>query len=237
MVEPIILGRALTPREQLVRFKEKTEDLPGIVKTPLRFIASPKTTVGLATALGGLLGFRGAGAGGIFKGILKGFGFGTIGVTAPSIVTTFPEATRFFFDPTRRIEEIEEIPEAPGKIKEFFKEKAKDVKEKIEDIPPFVPPLVIGGLGLGAIALAKKLKDKKEDVKDEVQTVLEQQLITPVLTPDLPVIPTPIGAVEVPVEPVAPQVRQPDINISVKPVINVKPRKTEILINNIIQSI
>jgi len=240
MVSPIILGRALTPGEQLVRFQEMEFPRPFGITTPLetvgKVLGSPRTTVVLATALGGLLGFRGAGASGILKGVAKGFGFGTAGTVAPSVITTFPEVTKLFFDPTKRIEEIEEIPEAPGKIKEFFGEKVKKVKETISDIPSgFIPTIAGIGIGAAALPIIKTIVEKVQDRREE--TILEQQQVSPTLFADIPAIPTPIGAVEVPVEPIAPQVRQPDINISVKPSINVRPAKNEVFINNIMQSI
>jgi len=205
MVKVIRLGGKksiplLSPGEQLIRFKGKTEGLPGIIKTPLRIIASPKTTVALASGLGALLGFRGAGAKGILKGVAKGFGFGTIGVTAPSVIQTFPEASKLFFDPTKRIGEIEELPEAPGKIAGFFTDKFVDVKETVKDIPPIVLG-GLGGLAGGAIAVPI-VKTIIETVKGrkEKEIIIPETIIPSTQFSQLPTVvqpqQQPIGAVQ-----------------------------------------
>jgi len=94
---------------------------------------------------------------------------------------------------------------------------------------------IAGGIvGAGAVIIPKiveRFRDKKE-----APTELERQQVDPTLSPILPEIPTPIGAAELPdaVE----KAGQPiNIDIDVKPEINVKPRKSEILINNIMQNI
>jgi len=188
---------------------------------PFRILASPRTTVALSTILGGLTGGLSL--------IPRAFLGSTALVTAPQFIETFPSFSRTLVDPERRIEEIAGIPDIPRRIVETFREKKEKVREAVADIPiaPVVTAGVVGGL---AIEGARRF------IGRDRPTELERQQQAPTLAPLLPEVPTPIGAENLPA-PVSEEEQAINIDIDVRPEINVKPRKSEIFINNIIQSI
>jgi len=229
MVEDIIkLGfekeRFATIGEQLARRKR----LPS----PVRFLSSPFLTGSLLGGLGLLTGTI---------GVLPALGIAGGIPTVAGVIKKSPRAERLLKEKILRPEEfggrIGEIIEEPTKPFRKPKRRVEEFIERIKEKPvlPVAAAAVAATAGIAAApAIIERIRERRG--RAEV-TALEQQQILPTLIPDLPEIPTPLGAKEVPVEAVAPQVRTPDINISVKPNINVKPRKTEIFINNIMQSI
>jgi len=195
-------------------------------------------------ALGGLAGF-------ITGGTIEGF------------IQASPKGEKFikerFTDPEKSGELFGGFVEDPkgfiGNIFDSGKEAGGKVRDKVGDVATAVEQAV-GGVGSAVGRSAKDvgsgIAEAVEDVGisgrdvlgiiggglagvgivqaiSGVQSLLEQQQEAPTLTPDLPEVPTPIGSFT----PVVTPSQQQPINID----IDIKPRKNEVLINNIIQSI
>jgi len=113
----------------------------------------------------------------------------------------------------------------------------------IEGKPPDISlgeAVAIGGLvGAGALIIPKVFDFFKngDDDPDVPDTILETQQIEPTLAPDIPATPTPLGAEGIVLDEKEDEKDEVNIDIDVKPEINVKPSKNEVFINNIVQSI
>lgn len=110
------------------------------------------------------------------------------------------------------------------------------IEGKAPDITVTEAALVGGLVGAGGIVAAKVIKEIKK--RKEVPVVIIPKAIESQLEPKQleEAVPTPIGAKTV-VPKDKPMKEVQPINIEVSPEINVRPRKSEIFINNIIQSI
>jgi len=219
---------------------------------PRRILGSPKLTGALAGSLFSPFGAAvGALGGFIAGGSIEGF------------IQASPKGEKFikerFTDPEKGGEIFGGFVEDPkgfiGNIFDSGKETGEKAKDKVGDVATAIEEAVVGvgsSVGRSAQDVGTGISEAVQDVgltgRDVlagvggalaglgiveairgVRSVLEEQQQAPTLTPDLPEVPTPIGAFP---QVVTPSQQQP-INID----IDIKPRKNEVLINNIIQNI
>jgi len=194
---------------------------PGLIKVPVgKILTSPKTTVGLTTILGGLLGG--------FTGALKGFGAGSLAVTTIGVLQTSPKArkgAKFLLDPTRRLkggQVIGEVIEEPKSLLERIGVIGKEV---------IAPVAVVGALTAGGLAVAKKIKGRTK--VPSIPTISPVGIALP--SAPLPTV-EPFAPVKQPEEAPSELIPEkvtpmPSIKNIFKPKVNIKISKTKRFIN------
>jgi len=196
-----------------------------VAETKERELKEQVTSTVITTGLGALALTTPLGKTALIPKSLLGLGGRVIGLGA---VTSSPTIAGLV-EPTENIKKLFGSGQTVGGIVEGTVDPENVFSTAFRDFG-----LLGGGavLGAGAIVGINELLD--DDSIITLPTDVEQ-ILEPNNLDDA--IPTPIGAVEVPPKETAREKQPINIDVEVNPEINVKPRKNEVFINNIVQSI